>query len=721
MDRNLNENDKHKIGKNDHDARELHTYADNHADLHRQRITPIHKNLRNKMAQGKYDHDKAHKAFSYAAKDAADRYKKEHGHTFSKADRDKVAGHMRDQFHDEAKDGHHDHHLHKKYKGHKVESVQHDLEESNASLLKKFQSNIKDFQSFGKASGMSPRDVANMTKQLMSIHGMLKKGDVRGAKKMSTKLGGVASDIIPAKLMREDVQLDEKFDLARRALVNAGVPHMGERKVNKLKVHSKFKDTAQNVMKKFKGLDLEINDRMPEKPLTGMDKRISKMAMPKEDVEQVDELDAGTLIRYNNKASAQVTRDLKTAQGKHTPKTNKRMKGILKARKKLDKIMPGLRAEEVSEEMTDAQMNKKERIVKAMKEKRPQSYFMKKYGKDGKDVMYATATKLAMKDHVEWEEIRESDEKPLMRWFAQFEREIKKHGMKYKSVDPVKMLKLYYRNVNPKNAAAVLSGKGKGSEADYAAMEAVETPPDHHATDDSSHKKYKRDNSKSESTASDMANFDKMKKQREAEAKRYGFKSMRAPEGGAMGEDVDHDLEEEKKDPRLSIVTKKVTKLEDKERDLLASAINMSGGAAGAPMANRANVDKFNDGVIIPAMTFLRKNMSSLTPEGKKLGKKILKVLGESVENPEYDPDLGEMNIGEDHKNCGCGQDPCITYGSQNEALGDEDKPTVKKIIKKLKGASQAHAGQAKDLEKAMNNENVSNVADWITFMKRNA
>ena len=235
MDRNLNENDKHKIGKNDHDARELHTYADNHADLHRQRITPIHKNLRNKMAQGKYDHDKAHKAFSYAAKDAADRYKKEHGHTFSKADRDKVAGAMRDQFHDEAKDGHHDHLLHKKYKGHKVESVQHDLEESNASLLKKFQTNIKDFQSFGKASGMSPRDMANMTKQLMSIHGMLKKGDVRGAKKMSAKLGGVASDIIPAKLMREDVQLDEKFDLARRALVNAGVPHMGERKTNKLK------------------------------------------------------------------------------------------------------------------------------------------------------------------------------------------------------------------------------------------------------------------------------------------------------------------------------------------------------------------------------------------------------------------------------------------------------------------------------------------------------
>ena len=39
------------------------------------------------------------------------------------------------------------------------------------------------------------------------------------------------------------------------------------------------------------------------------------------------------------------------------------------------------------------------------------------------------------------------------------------------------------------------------------------------------------------------------------------------------------------------------------------------------------------------------------------------------------------------------------------ESLDAKDKPTVKKIIKKLKGASQAHAGQAKDLEKAMKEE----------------
>ena len=31
------------------------------------------------------------------------------------------------------------------------------------------------------------------------------------------------------------------------------------------------------------------------------------------------------------------------------------------------------------------------------------------------------------------------------------------------------------------------------------------------------------------------------------------------------------------------------------------------------------------------------------------------------------------------------------------EALDKEDEPQIKKIIKKLKGASKAHAGQAKD------------------------
>ena len=39
------------------------------------------------------------------------------------------------------------------------------------------------------------------------------------------------------------------------------------------------------------------------------------------------------------------------------------------------------------------------------------------------------------------------------------------------------------------------------------------------------------------------------------------------------------------------------------------------------------------------------------------------------------------------------------------EELDQNDVPKVKKIIKKLKKASKAHAGQAKDLDKAIKNE----------------
>ena len=45
--------------------------------------------------------------------------------------------------------------------------------------------------------------------------------------------------------------------------------------------------------------------------------------------------------------------------------------------------------------------------------------------------------------------------------------------------------------------------------------------------------------------------------------------------------------------------------------------------------------------------------------------------------------------------------------GSQSEELNDKDKKKVKEIIKKLKGASKAHAGQAKDLEKSLNDEKI--------------
>jgi hypothetical protein len=47
-------------------------------------------------------------------------------------------------------------------------------------------------------------------------------------------------------------------------------------------------------------------------------------------------------------------------------------------------------------EMSDAQKNKAEDIVKGMKKKA--SYFKKKYGNDAKSVMYATANKMAQEN-----------------------------------------------------------------------------------------------------------------------------------------------------------------------------------------------------------------------------------------------------------------------------------------------------------------------------------
>ncbi len=84
-----------------HDARELATYADNHAQLHRSSHQPIVKNLSRKHAKGTYDHGKAEKLWGYHAKRAADSYHKEHGHKFSVSDRKEAARHMANSARDE--------------------------------------------------------------------------------------------------------------------------------------------------------------------------------------------------------------------------------------------------------------------------------------------------------------------------------------------------------------------------------------------------------------------------------------------------------------------------------------------------------------------------------------------------------------------------------------------------------------------------------------------
>jgi hypothetical protein len=93
---------------------------------------------------------------------------------------------------------------------------------------------------------------------------------------------------------------DKEFDDCKNALVKAGIPHMGMRAIgsmgrerNKFRVHPKFEKKARQILKKFKGCDLEINDKMPEQPMV--------RKMKKEDV-QLDEMSAKA---HYNKMKAQ--------------------------------------------------------------------------------------------------------------------------------------------------------------------------------------------------------------------------------------------------------------------------------------------------------------------------------------------------------------------------------------------------------------------------------
>jgi hypothetical protein len=87
---------------------ELKLYIDNDADLYRQRLVPIVKNIQKKMKSGKYDHNKAPKLWKYLVDDGAKKYQKEFpGVKFSRQEKDAVAQEFADEYKDEieAQDG----------------------------------------------------------------------------------------------------------------------------------------------------------------------------------------------------------------------------------------------------------------------------------------------------------------------------------------------------------------------------------------------------------------------------------------------------------------------------------------------------------------------------------------------------------------------------------------------------------------------------------------
>lgn len=127
-----------------------------------------------------------------------------------------------------------------------------------------------------------------------------------------------------------------------------------------------------------------------------------------EEVEQIDELSKGTLGKYIGKAVVDVHNDAKWAGESGSKdasnKAFKRLLGVKSAAARLSKQnvsggrISNYRAEEVEgldeREMTAAEMDKREKIVKGMK--KSVEGFRKRYGSRAKDVMYATATKKAM-------------------------------------------------------------------------------------------------------------------------------------------------------------------------------------------------------------------------------------------------------------------------------------------------------------------------------------
>lgn len=129
-------------------------------------------------------------------------------------------------------------------------------------------------------------------------------------------------------------------------------------------------------------------------------RHLARMAMKKQTKEDVNELSNELLQRYKKEAGKQVDNPATPSSMKY-----KRGLGHLMAtvkQMKSGKPMPkeSIQQEETNmDEMSKAQMKKREEVVKSMKKNFAD--FRKRYGEKAKSVMYATATKQAMKEEEE--------------------------------------------------------------------------------------------------------------------------------------------------------------------------------------------------------------------------------------------------------------------------------------------------------------------------------
>ena len=131
---------------------------------------------------------------------------------------------------------------------------------------------------------------------------------------------------------------------------------------------------------------------------------VQSVKIEEEEVEQLDELSPKTLGSYAKKAAQSLSWNAQgyaqTKEKRYGDKMSSRTRGISKSANKLVKKATNEEVEQINERpMTDTEMKKREDVVMGMKKNL--KGFKDRYGARAKDVMYATATKQAMKEDEE--------------------------------------------------------------------------------------------------------------------------------------------------------------------------------------------------------------------------------------------------------------------------------------------------------------------------------
>jgi len=196
----------------------------------------------------------------------------------------------------------------------------------------------------------------------------------------------------------EDIESEKKkkkFSEMVETYVQSGIQGLfeGWKKVKEEATNDEFKSELNKQQAKADG-------KAPQADIA----KASVQSVQQEEVEQLDELSPGTLKSYTNKAGAdlkQAKQDIQSAGSsgddenfsKAVDRKINRTAGIKAAKAKLN-------AEEVEQveerSLSEPEMKKREEVVKSMK--KGIQGFKDRYGDRAKEVMYATATKIAKKD-----------------------------------------------------------------------------------------------------------------------------------------------------------------------------------------------------------------------------------------------------------------------------------------------------------------------------------